>query len=119
MVARAAGVDAHGDIRRLAIDGVENGAGLVVVAEGGVGIAGVLDGFASDVDEVERLIGRDLAGDHAEAGGDHGFAGDATGGVAGQDGVEDGVGDAITEFVGVSFGDGLRGKKMPIRACQS
>ena len=43
LVARAARVHAHGDIGRLALDGVENPAGLAVEAHGGIGVADVVN----------------------------------------------------------------------------
>ncbi len=42
------------------------------------------------------------------AGGDQGFAGDARGGVVGEDGIENGVADLIGDLIGMPFGHGLR-----------
>ncbi len=50
----------------------------------------------------------------AEAGGGEGFAGDAAEGIVGQAGVEDGVGNLVGNFVGVTFSHGFRRKKISV-----
>ena len=60
--------------------------------------------------EIDVGLGGDFAGDDDQAGGGQGFAGYAAGGVFGQAGVEDGVGNLVGDFVGMAFGYGFGGK---------
>ena len=60
---------------------------------------------------VARLGGADLAGQHDALGRHQGFAGDAGLGVLGQEGVDDGVRDAVGDLVRVSFGHAFRGEE--------
>ena len=60
-------------------------------------------------------LGGDLAGDDRHAGRDQRLAGDSSGRIARQDGVEHGIGDLIGDFVGMTFGDGLGREDVPLR----
>ena len=113
LVARAPRVHAHGDVGRLLVDGGDHAAGLVVEAVLGAGVADALDGVAHDRGQVRVGLGRDLAGDEGEAGGDHRLAGHPAVGVLGQDRVQDGVRDLVGDLVGVAFGHRLRSEEMP------
>src|SRR5439155_27319272 len=88
-------------------------AGFAVEAELAAVVADLVDRAADDFLKVDVRARRDLAGDHREAGGDQRFAGDAADRVLGEDGVENGIGDLIGDFVRVSFGDRLGREKMP------
>jgi hypothetical protein len=100
-------VHALGDVGRLAVDGGEHGAGLVVEADVGVVVADALDGVLGDLAVVDVRLGGDLAGDDDEAGGHQRLAGDAGMLVDGQDGVEDGIGNLVGDLVGMAFADRL------------
>ncbi len=113
LVPGPAGVDAHGDVRRLLVDGGDDRAGLVVEAVLGARVADALDRLADDAGQVRVGRGRDLAGDEREPGGDHGLAGHAAHRVLGQERVEDRVRDLVRDLVGVALGDRLRGEEMP------
>ena len=52
-------------------------------------------------------VGRDLAGQHDEAGVAQRLGGDARARVLLEDRVEDGVGDLVGHLVGVALGDGF------------
>ncbi len=111
LVARAAGIDAHGDLGGLAVERGEDGAGVGVEAHSAVGVADAADGAADEVLEFDVGAGGDFAGDDDEAGGAEGFAGDAGHGVLTEHFVEDGVGDLVRNLVGVSDGDGFGGEE--------
>jgi len=107
LVTGATGVDALGDVGRLLLDGDDHAAGFGIEAEARVVVTGLLDGVANDVAHLDVGVGRDLADDEGQPGGDGGLAGHATERVLGHDGVEDGVRDLVGDLVGVALGDGL------------
>ena len=104
-------VHSLGDVRRLAVDGGEDGAALVVEADFGVVVADAAHGFLGDLAIVDVRLGRDFAGNHDEAGGDQGFAGDAALRVFGQNGVEDGIGNLVGDLVRMAFANRLGRKE--------
>src|SRR6185436_1438565 len=77
LVAGAAGVDAHRDVRRLAVNRGEHGAGLAVEAVLAAVVADLVDRGAYDLLEVDVGAGRDFAGDHREPGRDKRLTRDA------------------------------------------
>ncbi len=101
LVAGAAGVHAHGDVRRLLVDRGHDRARLVVEAELGAGVADVLDGLTHGLGEVDVGLGGDLAGDDGQAGGDQRLAGHPAVGILGEDGVQDRIRDLVGDLVGV------------------
>src|SRR5690606_838717 len=101
------GVDALADVARLLADGVEHGAGVAVVAHGGVGVADIADDVADDSFVGNGGGGGDLAGHHGHAGLHQGFHGDAGVGVLLEQGVQDRIGDLVAHLVGMALGDGL------------
>ncbi len=102
------GVDAHGDIGRLLFDGGEHGAGFPIETHAGAAVADFLDGFANDLGHIDPSGRGDFSGndDHTCFG--EGFAGDAGLGILSEDVIEDGVGDLVADFIGMTFGHGLR-----------
>ena len=81
LVARAAGVDAHGDVGRLRLDAGEDAAGVGVKAVLRARVANVANHLAGNILVFEmatkfRLDG-DFAGDDDQAGGEQRFAADA------------------------------------------
>jgi hypothetical protein len=105
LVVGALAVDALCDVGRLPVDRREDGAGPVVKAELRVGVADALDRGAHDVGDVDVGRGGDLAGHHGHAGGDQRFTGHPRRGIAGENGVEHGVGNLVGDLVGVPFRD--------------
>ena len=101
-------VDALRDVGRLPVDRDDDAAGLEVEAVLGARVADLGDRLADDRANVDVGLGRDLAGDDDEAGGDQRLAGDAAVGVVGEDRVEDGVRDLIGDLVRMALGDRLR-----------
>ena len=108
LIARAARIDAPGNVRRLSVDRGEHRAGVRVIAILGLGVADVRDGVADDLLEVEGAVRRDLASDDGKTRRHKRLARHARGRVLGQNRVEDGVGNLIRDLVGMSLGDGLR-----------
>ena len=106
-------VGAEGDVRTLAVDVGDDGTGVGVEAELCTGIADVRHDLADDLLKIDVAVGGDLAHNVDEAGGCTGLAGHAGVGVVGQDLIEDGVGDLVTDLVGMALGDGL-GRKQTI-----
>ena len=123
-------VHALGDVGALLVDGVDHAAGVCVKAELGAGVADLSDHVAHDGVDVDVGLGADLSGDHHEAGGDHGLAGNAgvvrVGGHAvrgdvaclgkldllGEDGVDHSVRDLVADLVRMTLGNGLRGEEV-------
>ena len=60
-------------------------------------------------------VGRDLAGEHHQAGVAQRLGGDARARVLREDRVEDGVRDLVGHLVGVAFGDGFGGEEEVVR----
>ena len=89
LVARSAGIDTLSDVRRLLVDGGDDGAGVGVKTVRGVSVADLRNGGADEALEVDVGLGGDLTGDDDEAGAGEGLTGDAAHGVLGQAGVED------------------------------
>src|SRR5436305_3604869 len=75
-------------------------------------VASLLDGVANDVAHLNVGVGRDLADDERQSGGDGGLAGDPAERILGHDCVEDCVRDLVGGLVRVAFGDRLRVKEM-------
>ncbi len=109
------GVDALGDIGRLAADTDVDAGGRAVEALLRRVVADLQDAFAHDVVDIgERLFGRGghLTDDMHLAGGDGRLDRHARLGIDGQQRVEDRIADGVTDLVGgVSFGDRLAGKQ--------
>ena len=98
-------VDAHGDIRALAVDRKHDRAGVGADAHLVVGVADVANRLADDFLIVDRGLGGDFAGHDGNARGDQRFAGHAAHGVLGEQGVENAVGNLIGQFVGMAHAD--------------
>src|SRR5580704_3850642 len=111
LVAGAAGIYAHGDVWRLFVDGADDAAGFSVEAKFGAGVANVANDFAGEIGEIDVSRGGNFAVDYYEARGDQGFAGYAAHGIVFHDGVEDGVGNLVSDFVGMALGYRFRGKE--------
>ena len=67
-------------------------------------------GIADDLDVIQLGLGGDLAADDHDVALGVGLAGHAALGVLLEAGVEHRVGNGVTNLVGMSFTDGLRGK---------
>src|SRR5262249_49377556 len=96
LVAGAAGIDAHGNVRRVGVDAAIDLAGVGGEADGRVEVADLADDVADDLvhgGAGQLRLGGDLAGDDDQVGGDEGFAGDPAHRVGGQAEVEDAVAD--------------------------
>ena len=104
-------VNAQGDVRALLVDVGDDAAGVAVKAVLGPVIADLPDDLAGDLGDVHVAAGADLPHDVDQARGRGGLAGHPAQGVLGQDGVQDGVGDLVANFIGMSLGNGLRSEK--------
>ena len=127
-------VDAHGDVRRLLVDGVDHAACFAVETKLRAVVADLADHVAHDAGNVHVSLGANLAGHHDHAGGGHGLAsaadlsrigrmpvgGDVAGcgqlGLLGQNGVQDGVGNLVADLVGMSLGNGFRGEQVALHS---
>ena len=117
LVARAARVHTHGDIRALLVDVGDHGAGVGVKAVFGAGVADAGHHLPHQLLKVHIAAGGDLAHDVDQAGGHAGLAGHPGVGVLGQDLVQDGVRDLVADLVGMPLGDGFGCKKMSCHRC--
>jgi hypothetical protein len=100
-------VQALSDIRGLLLNGDQEVEGLVVEALGRVIIANVLDGITDNLLVVDVGLCGDLAKDHDHACLGRGLTGNLGQRVLGQTGVQDGVGDLVSDLVGVTLTDRL------------
>jgi len=104
-------VETLGDIRGLLLNGDEQVAGLVVKALGGVIVTDVLDGVTDNLLVVELGLGGDLTEDHDHTGLGGSLASNLGEGVLPEAGIEDSVGNLISDLVGVALTDGLRSEE--------
>jgi hypothetical protein len=106
-------VHALGDVAGLFADQGHDGTGRAVEADMGTGVADVADHLAYHLVEVDPGVGGDFTADDHGPGLDHGLAGDAGVlgvGVLGQNGIQDRVGDLISDLVRMTLGDGFGGE---------
>ncbi len=80
-------VHAQGNVRRLFIDGGDDGTGVAVEAEFGPGIADFLDGLADDLGNIHIALGGDLPHHQNQPCADGCFTGNPGFWVLGQDGI--------------------------------
>ena len=104
-------VHAHGDVAGLLVERGQHGAGLAVKAVFGAVIADVEDFLARDFVDRHARSGADFAHDQHKASGGAALAGDVRIGILCEYGVQNGVGNLVADFVGMSFGHGFRGKQ--------
>ena len=104
-------VDALRDVGRLLVERDDHAAGLGVEAVLGTVVADLANLSAHQPRDVDVGLGRDLAGDDHEPGGDQRLARDATHRILGQDGVEDCVRDLVGHLVRMAFGDRFGGEQ--------
>jgi hypothetical protein len=95
------------NIGALLLNGNEDVASLVVEALLGRVVANVLDGVTDDLLVVDLGLGGDLAEDHDHAGLGGSLASDLGERVLLEAGIEDGVGDLVSDLVGVALANGL------------
>lgn len=101
-----------GNIGGLLLDGNQNVASLVVKALGGVVVSNVLDGISDDFLVVEAGLGGDLTEDHNHPGLGGSLASNLGQRVLSQAGIENSIGNLISNLVWVSFSYRLGLKKM-------
>ena len=104
------GVHALSDVRRLRGDDVLDENAVRVKDVVIVHVADLANGIAHDLDVVELGLGGDFTADDDDITLGVGLAGDTAVLVLTDAGIEHGVGDGVTDFVGVTFTDGLGGK---------
>ena len=103
------------DVVRLLVIANHHGATLVVDAVFGVVVADALDRVARDLDVVDVRVGRDLAGQHHEAGVRQRLGSDARAWILLEDRIENGVGNLVGHLVGVAFRDGFGSEEKVVR----
>src|SRR3954447_21906715 len=84
-----------------------------------MGITDFADRLAGNFRIVEHRVGRDLAGHDYEAGCHKRFTGYARLWIGSQCRVKNRIRDLVGDFVGMAFGDGLRGEKKTRFATQN
>ena len=100
-------VGAQRNVGALAVNVGDDTAGLAVKAILGAVIADRADDLAGGAGDIDIAVGRDLAHDMDKARGAGRLAGNAGTGVLSQNGIEDCVGDLVTDFVGMPLSDRL------------
>ncbi len=104
-------VDAARNFRRLCTDRDIDAARVSVEPFGGRVVSDFEDTVAHDLGDVRVGGGRDFTDDVDLPGGDQGFHRHARARIRGEQRVEDGVADRVTDLVRVSFCHGLTGEK--------
>jgi hypothetical protein len=107
-------VDTLGNVWRLFFDGHDDGTGFVIKSFGGIVVSNVFNGVTDDLLVVDGGFGGNFTKDHDHAGFGAGFTGNFGVWVLRQASVENGVGDTVTEFIGVAFIDGFGGEEKGI-----
>lgn len=96
-----------GDIWGLLLNGDEDVASLVVKSLGGIIISDVLDGTADNLLVIELGLGGNLTKNHHHTGLGSGLASNLGERVLSQAGIENGIGDLISDLIWVSLTDRL------------
>lgn len=104
-------VETLGNVRGLLLNGDEQVAGLVVKTLLGVIVTDVLDGITDDLLVVELGLSGDLTEDHDHTGLGGSLTSNLGEGVLAKAGIEDGVGNLISDLVGVTLTNGLGGEE--------
>ena len=99
------------DVGRLLVDRGDHRAAVGVEPVAVARVADLADRLARDLRDVDVRVGRDLAGDHHQAGVHERLARHAAVGILGHHGVEHAVGDLVGHLVGMALGDRLRGEQ--------
>ena len=108
------GVHTLGDVGGLGGDDVHHEELVGVEDVVAVDIADLTDGIADDLHVVELRLGGDLAANNGNVALHIRFAGYAAVLVLREAGVENGVGNGVSNFVGMAFADGLRGEDVAL-----
>ena len=105
-------VDAASDIGALPVQGNGHAAGRTVEADTGGVVSDREDLTTHDLGDLDVRLGGHLTGDVDETCCGHRLDSDARAGIRFEQGVEDRIGDTVTDLVGVTFGDGLGREKL-------
>ena len=105
-------INAAGNVGALAVQRHGNAAGGAVEANARRVVADRQDLATHDLRDLDVRLGRHLTRDVDETGGSHRLNGNARVRVGGEQRVEDRIGNTVTDLVGVTFGNGLRRKKL-------
>ena len=98
-------VYAQRDVAGLLVDGGDDAAGIAVKAKFCAVIADVTDDLTGNLRDVHIAGGADFSHYHDHAGGNGGFTGYTSVWVLLQNRVEHCVGNLVTDFIGMSFGN--------------
>src|ERR1043165_7159028 len=104
LVARAARVNPHCDVRGLFVDRSQYGASVAVEAVFGPCITYFSNGFTCHLREVDLRVRRDLAGNYDQTRRHKRLARDSSGAVLRKDCVEDRVRNLVGYLIWVAFG---------------
>jgi hypothetical protein len=104
-------VETLSNVRGLLLNGDKQVAGLVVKTLLGVIVTDVLDGITDNLLVVKLGLGGDLTEDHDHTGLGGSLTSNLGEGVLAKAGIEDGVGNLISDLVGVTLTNGLGGEE--------
>ena len=107
LLQRIGAVNALVDVRRLFTDSAQHRAGVGVKAHIGMHVANFTDRIAGDLFDINPGAGSDFATHQNHAGFDVGFTCYARFWILFKDRIQHGVGDLVSNFVGMPFGYGL------------
>ncbi|OPZ92994.1 MAG: hypothetical protein BWY72_02485 [Bacteroidetes bacterium ADurb.Bin416] len=103
-------IDASVDVGGLFMDGGEDTARIAFKHIVAFGITNAVDDGSGDFLKVDIGLRLDFSGQDNLSGGDQGFTGNFRGGVESQEFIEDGIRDLVGDLVGMTLGNGFRGK---------
>jgi len=107
LITGSAGVNTLCNVRRLCSHCVNDTAGIRIIAVRSIVIADLMDRIANDLLVVDLGRRCDFPGNDRQTRGNEGFASYSARNILFEDSVENRVGDLVSNFVRVSFGNRL------------
>ena len=106
-----------GDVGRLLVKGDQHGgAARIKTAGPGAAVTNAFDHAAHELVEINPGGGGNFTSNQAQPRIDHRLAGNAAGGILGENSVKHGIAHLVADLVGVAFRDRFRGEDVPAHA---
>ena len=112
LIAGAASIDAHGDVRRLTLYRAHNRTGSGIIAKLGSVVADAANGLANQFVVINVSRGCNFSGHHRKSGRHQRFACDASLRILSHYFVKHCIGNLVGDFVRVAFRNGFRSEQI-------